>query len=108
MVDGQKKITIRTTFKGLLDDLVYDDSLSASDVAKIYGNGNGDLQVLADIEVAGVIDTLPLTAKNSFPRNGFPGSFGFNISEDLTITNGTIDTDSLNYEGNGTYVFNSL
>ena len=29
----------------------------------------------------------------------------FNISEDLTITNGTIDTDSLNYEGNGTYSF---
>jgi hypothetical protein len=96
------------TFKGLLDDFrVYDDWLSPSDVQSIYGNGSGDFQVIPTLEIPSVVDGTPVVGKIHFNRNGLPVEVNdFNVSADLSITNGMIDPSSLFYEGNGTYRFN--
>ena len=96
------------TFKGLLDDFrVYDDWLNASDILKIYGNGSGDLQVVPTLDIPSVVDGSPVVGRIHFKRNGLPVEVeNFDISSDLTISQGTIDSSSLVNEGNGTYRFN--
>ena len=95
------------TFKGLLDDFrVYDDVLSESDILQIYGNGLGDLQVIPTLDIPSVVDGNSVTGKLHFKRNGKPVNvLGFDVSSDLNISNGSIDSSSLVNEGNGTYRF---
>ena len=92
------------TFKGLMDDFrVYDDVLSAADILQVYGNGNGDLQIIPTIDIPSVVDGSPVQGKLHFLRNDLPVEVqNFDISSDLTITNGSINPSSLAYEGNGT------
>ena len=96
------------TFKGLMDDFrVYDDVLSASDILQVYGNGNGDLQVIPTIDIPSVVDGSPVQGRLYFLRNGSPVEVqNFDLSNDLSITDGLIDASSLVDEGNGSYRFN--
>ena len=100
--------TLSRTFLGLLDDFrVYDDWLDATDILKIYGNGSGDLQVVPSLDIPPVVDGSPIQGRLRFERNGLPIEvLDFDISTDLSITNGSIDASSLIYEGNGSYTFN--
>ena len=78
------------TFKGLMDDFrVYDDVLSASDILQVYGNGNGDLQIVPNLDIPSVVDGSPLQGRLYFLRNGSPVEVqNFDLSNDLTITDG--------------------
>ena len=108
LVGGPMRPGMTELFKGLLDDFrVYDDVLSASDILQVYGNGNGDLQVIPTIDIPSVVDGSPVQGRLYFLRNGSPVEVqNFDLSNDLTITDGLIDASSLVNEGNGSYRFN--
>ena len=54
-----------------------------------------------------MVDGSPVQGRLSFLRNGLPVEIqNFDLSSDISITNGNIDTSSLVDEGNGSYRFN--
>ncbi|MDG1138462.1 MAG: hypothetical protein P8N49_02955 [Opitutales bacterium] len=98
----------KKTYKGWIDDFrVYDAALSEAEIQQIYGEGDGDFNILSVLEVASIVDGDPTQGRIRFTRNQETISdLDFNLSNDLLMTGGFIDPDSLAWDASdGSYTF---
>ena len=60
----------RRSYKGWIDDFrVYDAALSEDEILQIYGNGSGDFQVVAALEIDPIVDGDTSLGRIRFTRN---------------------------------------
>ena len=80
----------RRSYKGWIDDFrVYDAALSGDEILQIYGNGSGDFQVVAALEIDPIVDGDTSLGRIRFTRNQKSiADLDFNLSNDLLMTGG--------------------